>query len=88
MLSFPVSGYTLTVQTHYSRLAIDFMRNVTGEVAAAGGRVNLTKDACATADDFNAMYPYAGEWRRVVKCYDPANRIGSDMSRRLAMKPW
>lgn len=88
MLSFPLAGYTINVQTVYRNSTVKFVREFTDAVVCAGGRVNLTKDACTTASGFADMYPNMSAWQQIVSRYDPANRIGSNMSRRLSMKPW
>jgi FAD/FMN-containing dehydrogenase len=88
MLSFPTEGYTLTVQTAFGTAAVRFLREFTEAVVRAGGRVNLTKDACTTAAGFAPMYAALEAWQAVAERYDPVNRIGSNMSRRLALKPW
>lgn len=88
MLSFPCAGYTLSVQSAYSVAAVRFFRDFTTEIAAAGGRVNLTKDACTAPEHLAEMYRASAAWQTVARRYDPANRIASNMSRRLVMKPW
>jgi decaprenylphospho-beta-D-ribofuranose 2-oxidase len=54
--------------------------------AAAGGRVYLAKDARLNADSFAAMYPRLPEWRDIAHRYDPAQKLASNMSRRLRLR--
>ena len=89
-LSFPLAGWTLAVdvplgvaaatsrvETLLSRLDI--------EVAEAGGRVYLAKDARLRAASVAAMYPRLSRWRQVRASVDPDGVFVSDQARRLGL---
>lgn len=85
-LSFPMAGWTLAmdIPADVSTLgtALDALDE---DVAAAGGRIYLTKDSRARAEVIAATYPKLAEWRRVRAALDPQDRFRSDLSRRLKL---
>jgi decaprenylphospho-beta-D-ribofuranose 2-oxidase len=85
-LSFPMPGWTLAVDVPAGapRLA-DVLARLDDEVAAAGGRVYLAKDARMSAAAFARMYPRLDEWREVRRRLDPHGRFSSDLARRLEL---
>lgn len=87
-LSFPMPGYTLNFQMDNRPSARAFLREFTETVVAAGGRLYLAKDSCMHPEQLERMYPHLGRWREVVRRWDPRHMVRSDLSRRLAMKPW
>ena len=87
-LSFPCPGCTLNFQLVNRPEIRAFLREFTEVVIAAGGRLYLAKDSCMRADQFERMYPDLARWREVVRRWDPHHRVRSDLSQRLAMKPW
>ena len=86
MLSFPMPGWTLTVDipVHKSSLA-NILDRFDEMVLQAGGRVYLAKDARTRAENLKAMYPQLPDWREVRDRLDPEHRITSDLSRRLGL---
>jgi decaprenylphospho-beta-D-ribofuranose 2-oxidase len=88
MLSFPAPGWCLAVDVpaHLPDLEALF-RRLDDAVAAAGGRVYLSKDARLGPEHLRAMYPDLDKWQAVRDSMDPEHRIQSDMSRRLALTP-
>jgi decaprenylphospho-beta-D-ribofuranose 2-oxidase len=85
-LSFPLAGWTL---------ALDLPRTASGLgpaldrcdelVAAAGGRVYLSKDARLRPDAVRAMYPRLEEWRAVRDQLDPDGVWRSDLALRTGL---
>jgi len=55
------------------------------EIAAAGGRIYLAKDARTRADVLQSMYPRLREWTAVRRAVDPRGVLVSDLSRRLGL---
>ncbi|WP_443050381.1 FAD-binding protein [Streptomyces sp. NBC_00286] len=85
-LSFPVPGWTLALDlpAHLPGLGA-FLDELDEEVAAAGGRVYLAKDARLRPELFAAMYPRLDEFRALRAELDPAGVFTSDLSRRLGL---
>lgn len=83
-LSFPIPGWTLAVDVPVGppRL-LDVLARLDEEVADAGGRVYLAKDARMSAATFKRMYPRLDEWRGTRDRLDPDGRFSSDLARRL-----
>lgn len=88
LLSFARPGTTLNFQTPWSSGAVEFLRAFSDEVADAGGRINLTKDCCASPAQIERMYEKLEAWRAIVRRHDPGNRIRSALAERLGLKPW
>ncbi len=55
------------------------------EVAAAGGRLYLTKDSRQSAAMLQRTYPRLEEWRASRRRLDPRGVFASNLSRRLAI---
>jgi decaprenylphospho-beta-D-ribofuranose 2-oxidase len=87
LLGFPMPGYTLTLDLPVQPGLADLFASLDDRVAAAGGRVYLTKDAWLTPDAFRAMY-HAGyrEWLGHKRHVDPHGRFSSGLSRRLRIE--
>jgi decaprenylphospho-beta-D-ribofuranose 2-oxidase len=85
-LSFPIEGWTLALDLPRAAggldAALDFCDQL---VAAAGGRVYLTKDARVRADTVRAMYPRLDEWRTVRDRADPERLWRSDLALRTGL---
>jgi decaprenylphospho-beta-D-ribofuranose 2-oxidase len=86
MLSFPIPGWTLAVDTPADLPGLGRLLDGFDElVAEAGGRVYLAKDARLRRSPFEAMYPELGLWLRVRERVDPAGVLRSDLGRRLGL---
>jgi FAD/FMN-containing dehydrogenase len=86
LLSFPVEGYTLTLDLPVSDPGLfPFLDRLDEMVVDHGGRVYLAKDTRLKAETFRTMYPRFGEWQRIKSAIDRGNRFDSDLARMLAM---
>jgi FAD/FMN-containing dehydrogenase len=86
LLSFPIEGYTLTLDLPVGdRDLFPFLDRLDELVLKYGGRVYLAKDARLRAENFRAMYPQFTEWQRLKTLFDPANCFTSDLARRLGI---
>lgn len=84
MLSFPMEGWTMTVDMPARVLGLAaLLRRLDEKVLEAGGRHYLAKDSHMTAQTFAAGYPRLEEWRRVKERVDPLGMWSSDLARRL-----
>jgi len=55
------------------------------EVAAAGGRLYLTKDSRQSAAMLQRSYPRLAEWREQRALLDPRGVFGSDLASRVQL---
>jgi decaprenylphospho-beta-D-ribofuranose 2-oxidase len=84
-LSFPMPGWTLTVDLPIED-GLDKLCNSLDEmVIAAGGRVYLAKDSRLGAAAFREMYPRLPEFLEVRRAVDPNGLFNSDLARRLRL---
>jgi decaprenylphospho-beta-D-ribofuranose 2-oxidase len=88
LLSFPKAGYTVSFLVQNHPAARKFLIDFTDLIIELGGRIYLTKDSCILARQFERMYDQLDQWRTIVRRTDPTNRVQSDLSIRLGMKPW
>lgn len=85
MLSFPRPGWTLTIDLPCGAGLRDLVRRLDALVLDAGGRIYLAKDATASPEHIEVMYPRLPEWRAVQHAMDPHGTMQSDMNRRLRL---
>ncbi|RFU87483.1 FAD-binding oxidoreductase [Streptomyces triticagri] len=85
-LSFPVPGWSLALDlpARMSGLAA-FLDELDTEVAEAGGRVYLAKDARLRPELLATMYPRLDAFRALRAHLDPRGVFTSDLARRLAL---
>ena len=86
-LSFPIPGWTITVDFPIENGLHRFCDELDEMVLAAGGRLYLAKESRTSAATFKAGYPRFDEWRATRDAADPKGVFASDMSRRLELTP-
>ncbi|MGE0423149.1 MAG: FAD-binding protein [Reyranellaceae bacterium] len=86
MLSFPTSGYVVALDFPNKAGIVELLGDLERITLDHGGRVYLAKDSCLSPQGFAAMYPRLPEFRDVLERVDPKRRLGSSMSRRLAIR--
>ncbi len=85
-LSFPIPGWTLAVDLAAGHPGLPRVLDALDEqVADAGGRVYLAKDARMDARLLGRMYPQLESWRAVRRRLDPRGVFQSDLGRRLGL---
>lgn len=85
MLSFPMPGWTLTLDLPVVNGLNRLLHELDDLVLSAGGRVYLAKDAQTTPAMIAATYPRLNEWRTVRDRVDPNRVFHSDLARRLEL---
>jgi decaprenylphospho-beta-D-ribofuranose 2-oxidase len=84
-LSFPLPGWTITVDFPITRGLSRFCLELDEMVLGAGGRLYLAKESRASGETIRRGYPRFDEWRKVRDAVDPAAVFTSDMARRLEL---
>ena len=84
-LSFPMPGWTLTVDLPIEQGLDKLCDALDTEVVGAGGRVYLAKDSRLSAATFRKMYPRLDEFLEVRREVDPTGVFNSDLARRLQL---
>ena len=86
LLSFPMRGYTLSLDIPMRRGLGTFLDELDRLVLDHGGRVYLAKDAYLSSASFRAMYPHFPEWLAIKSRVDPDNLFTSALSERLNIR--
>src|SRR5581483_2983903 len=87
-LSFPLAGWTLALDLPRAARGIaPALERCDELVAAAGGRVYLSKDARLRPDALRAMYPRLEEWRAARDRSEPSGVWRSDLALRAGLVP-
>jgi len=85
-LSFPLAGWTLTLDLPRSADGLANLLNAFDEiVAGAGGRVYLSKDARLSQRMLEVMYPRLAQWREIRDGADPDRCWRSDLAIRTGL---
>ncbi len=85
-LSFPLAGWTLALDMPQTAPGLAGALDRCDQlVAAAGGRVYLTKDSRLAPEALSAMYPRLGEWQAIRDGVDPDGRWRSDLAARTGL---
>lgn len=83
MLSFPMEGYTLALDFPATLGNLVLLKRLEAITADHGGRVYLTKDACASPELLGRGYPRLQEFRNLRAKYGLDQRFASLLSQRL-----
>ena len=86
LLSFPMRGYTLSLDIPMRRGLGAFLDELDRLVLTHGGRVYLAKDAHLSPASFRAMYPGFPEWLAIKSRVDPDTLFASALSERLNIR--
>jgi decaprenylphospho-beta-D-ribofuranose 2-oxidase len=84
-LSFPISGWTLTIDIPVAPGLDGLFDELDREVADVGGRLYLAKDSRLRPELLPEMYPRLAEWQEIQRKADPQRRFRSDLGRRLGL---
>lgn len=87
LLSFPKSGYTLTLDFKNESALFPLLEELDRIVLAHDGRLYLAKDARMSEQVFKTSYPNWEEFMAIKSKYDPGNRFASLQSNRLGLTP-
>jgi len=86
LLSFPMPGWSLAIDMPAGNRGLaPALDDLDREVASAGGRVYLAKDARLGREAFAAMYPGLLQWHAERDRLDPRGVFRSDLGRRLSL---
>lgn len=86
ILSFPMKGYTLTLDFPVKAGLMDLIKELDRIVIGYGGRVYLAKDATLDERTFKLMYD--GKWQKWLEIknkYDSEGIFTSNLSRRIGL---
>jgi decaprenylphospho-beta-D-ribofuranose 2-oxidase len=84
-LSFPMAGWTLTVDLAIKDGLAALCDDLDELVISAAGRVYLAKDSRLSPQTFRRMYPRLDDFLTVRNAVDPDHLFTSDLARRLEL---
>ena len=85
LLSFPIEGYTLTLDFKQEITLFPLLDELDSVVIDYGGRLYLAKDARMSEETFKAGYPEWEEFRKIKDRIDPSTVFTSLQSRRIGL---
>ncbi len=85
LLSFPLEGFTLTLDLPVSAAVFALLDGFDALVVAAGGRLYLAKDARQAHATFEAGYPDLDRFRDLRRAIGAEGRVSSFQSARLGI---
>lgn len=85
MLSYPIPGYTLTLDLPNKPGAVDFLRSLDRVLLQHGGKLYFAKDSCALPETIAEMYPRLPEFKALRARLDPHGKMTSNLARRLRL---
>ena len=85
-LSFPMPGWTLTVDLAIEHGLDKLCDALDEQVISVGGRVYLAKDSRLSAAAFRQMYPRLDDFLAARREVDPDGIFSSDLARRLEIR--
>ena len=68
LLSFPIEGYTLTLDFKMNSETIALIKELDAVVVDLGGRIYLTKDALMSEQTFKFTYPQWEQFEKIAGC--------------------
>ena len=85
LMSFPMRGYTLTMDFPVTGTLFPFLDEIDALVVTAGGRLYLAKDARQSRATFEAGYPGLTHFRNIRRSLGADGRLISHLSTRLGI---
>ncbi|TDL76307.1 FAD-binding oxidoreductase [Palleronia sediminis] len=85
-MSFPMEGWTLACDIRAGDAGETAIRALYDDVAEAGGRIYLAKDALAGGAMVRAMYPEHADWLAEADRLDPNAAYATGLTRRLELR--
>lgn len=85
LMSFPLEGYTLTLDCHAGATTFGLLEELDRCVMAHGGRIYLAKDACQSPALVEAGYPNLGAFRELRRSSGADAKFQSLQSQRLSL---
>jgi decaprenylphospho-beta-D-ribofuranose 2-oxidase len=85
LLSFPIEGYTLTLDFKMNSETVALIKELDAVVVDLGGRIYLTKDALMSEQTFKIAYPQWEQFEKIREKYGAIGRFKSAQSKRLGL---
>jgi decaprenylphospho-beta-D-ribofuranose 2-oxidase len=85
LISFPKEGYTLALDFPVRKGLMEFLDELDEIVLRHGGRIYMSKDARMKPAVLQAGYPRLEQFKRIVRKYNPNNKLRSVQSDRLLL---